>query len=230
MQQKCTCANATSERIRLRVLNKDRKKTQKEKINLSLETYFESIGQYNLNLNTGFKLKKNILFTSLGRHYFDGWSSDDKVMLFPQFVYADSTRFQQWKPKEQWFVKTNYVYHTNTNLVLKPYIDFFKETVLNKGFPQGAFLDYAFDDYYLTHRLNKGIVIKGPFFNRNIDIVLSHNKYKRIKNQYYTDLTNLSQFITNNSDTTVIDVINHRVTCSNIQKMKPIEAPKLQTK
>lgn len=196
------------------------KNTQPDTFNLGVETYLESIGQYNLNINSGYKFTKGILFTSLGRHYFDGWSMNDPVHLFQSSIVADSSRFLDWKPKEQWFVKSRYNYKTSKQLSFQLYVDIFKEEVVNKGFPQGAFMNYAFDDYYFTRRFNQGLSIKGPFLNRNIDVVIYYNNLRRIKNQYYTDLSDLSQLSTNDSDTTIIDVLNHRVTCSNLQNLK----------
>jgi len=196
------------------------KTTQDKKIKFSFETYLESIGQYNININTGYKFKNDILSVSLGRHYFDGWSKDDELNLFQSFVPADSSRFQEWKPKEQWFLKSNYSYKTKKNLLFKPYIDLFKEEVINKGFPNGVFTDYAFDEYYFTNKFDKGLVIKGPFLDRNIDVIIRHNRLSRIKNRYYIDLNNLSEVLTNDTDTTIIDEFNHRVTCSNTQNIR----------
>ena len=88
--------------------------------------------------------------------------------------------------------------------------------VINKGLPRGSFLAYAFDDYYYTKRFDKGILIQGPFINRNINILFHHNQYHRIKSQYYTDLSTLTQSLTNSLDTTSINLFTHRVTCSNI--------------
>lgn len=196
------------------------KVSQAEKFNASIESYLESIGQYNININAGYKRGKNTFFTSFGRHYFDGWTPDDTFSLFLQEYSADSTRFHAWKPKTQWFFKQNAIYKTNNNLIIKPYVDFLFEELVNKGLPQGAFAHYAFDEYYTTQRFDKGILVKGPFFNRNIDVLFHHNRYNRIKNQYYIDLTNLSTSLTDNIDTTIVDLFTHRVTCSNIQNTK----------
>ena len=194
------------------------KTNQNQKLNMSIESYFESIGQYNINGDIGYKINQNTVFVSLGRHYFDGWSPDDHISFLPLNYYADSTRFHSWKPKEQWFLKSSYIYKTKSNLIIKPYFDYLNEEVINKGFPQGAFSDYAFDEYYFTRKFDKGVVIKGPFFNRNIDIIFHHNRYSKIKNQYYKDLTDLSQFLTQDVDSTLINLFTHRVTCSNTNK------------
>ena len=196
------------------------KTNQNEKVFVSAESYFESIGQYNLNGNVGFELGGNTLSTSIGRHYFDGWSSDDSFLEFPNDYYADSTRFHYWKPKEQWFVKSNYSFKTKSQLTIKPYLDYLNERVVNKGLPQGAFLHYAFDDYYNTTRFDKGILIEGPFLNRIINVVFHHNRYNRIKNNYYVDLTDLTETLLDNVDTTIINLFTHRVTCSNVKRKK----------
>ena len=193
---------------------------QNEKLNTSMQSYVSSIGQYNLHTNIGYEIGENILFTSIGRNYFDGWSDDDDFFEFQENYYADSTRFNAWNRKYQWFLKSNYIYKTQNNLMIKPYVDFMYEEIINKGFPQGYFSHYAFDEYYLNQRLDKGVIIQGPFVNRNIDVLFHHNRYNRIKNKYYTDLTNLSQFLTEDVDSTILDLFSHRVTCSNLENQK----------
>ena len=196
------------------------KTKQNEKINFSVESHIESIGQYNFNTNLGYKLDESIFFVSLGRHYFDGWSPNDKISLFSTSYFADNSRHHLWKPKEKMYLKLNYIYKTSNDLMIKPYIDLLNEEVTNKGLPRGAFFNYAFDDYYLNRKFDKGVVIKGPFLNRNIDVLFNHNRYFRHKQQYYVDLTNLVQNKTDDNDTTIVDLFTHRVTCSNIENSK----------
>lgn len=197
------------------------KKTQQELWNISIESYLESIGQYNLAGTFNYKFRKHLLHTSFRRHYFDGWSNNENLDLFPKYYQSDSTRHQLWKPKEQFFLTTSLAYNTNNNLTIKPYLDFLDEEVVNRGYPRGAFLDYAFDEYYFTKRLRKGVIVMGPFLNRNIHIILNHHKYNRIKNKYRKDLRSLEQLpLQNDNDTTVINVFTHRITCSNLQNQK----------
>ena len=59
------------------------KTNQIQKLNMSIESYFESIGQYNINGDLGYKINENTVFVSLGRHYFDGWSPDDNISFLP---------------------------------------------------------------------------------------------------------------------------------------------------
>jgi len=119
------------------------------------------------------------------------------------------------------FFNTSLTYNTQNNLTIKPYFDFLDEEVINRGYPRGAFLDYAFDEYYLTKRLRKGIVVTGPFINRNVSIILNHHKYNRIKNKYRKDLRLLENMpLANDNDTTIINVFTHRITCSNLENKK----------
>lgn len=196
------------------------KNEQYEKINISTTSHVSSIGQYNFTANVGSKLGQHTFLNSIGRHYFDGWSSEDDFFELEHDYYADSTRVNAWNPKEQWFLKSNYIYRTKKRLIIKSYVDFMCEEIVNKGFPQGYFANYAFDEYYVNKRFDKGIIIQGPFVNRNIDVLFHHNRYHRTKERYYTDLTSLSQSLTNAIDSTELDVFTHRVTCSNIENQK----------
>ena len=80
------------------------KKTQREKINISLKYNYESIGQHDLNTQVGIKTKNGLLTTSISRNFFDGWSPTDPLFDF-SFEVPTNERSKEWKPKTQLFLK-----------------------------------------------------------------------------------------------------------------------------
>jgi outer membrane receptor for ferrienterochelin and colicins len=81
------------------VINIITKNFQQQKVNLNLKGYYESVGQYNVELNTGFAFKKNQVYLSGGRYFFDGYTTLDSI-----------ARFMEWKPKEQYFADAKYLF------------------------------------------------------------------------------------------------------------------------
>ena len=56
----------------------------------------------------------------VGRNYFDGWSKSEKFTFIPRKNIADSSRYQQWNPKEQYFITFNdFVKLGSVNMTIK---------------------------------------------------------------------------------------------------------------
>ena len=70
--------------------------------------------KYTNTLNVGLRKSNGVYHFSGGRNYFDGWSGKEYV------------RFQEWKPKEQYFGRAQYIRKIGLfDLTLKT--EFFKE-------------------------------------------------------------------------------------------------------
>ncbi|MBL4706673.1 MAG: TonB-dependent receptor plug domain-containing protein [Flavobacteriales bacterium] len=168
------------------------KKTVDRGLHINFNPYYESIGNYNLNVGAGFRYKKHSINLSGGRNYFDGWSDIDPFFMFPKERLADTNRFKTWKPKEQYFMDLN----MRTELKgwnLQAYTRYFDEVIINRGFPSAPYYEIAFDDYYNTNRTDLGMIAKKSFEKSNIKTNLAFNQFTRIKNTYYHDLTTLVQ-------------------------------------
>lgn len=166
---------------------------------LMVNSYYETVGNYNLDGRATWNLKKNKISVFGGRNYFDGWTNTDPWLEFPKEKIADSGRFQTWKPKEQFNAGINYTFQIKRTSI-SPFADGFWETIHNKGLPRPPFFITAFDDFYYTHRSNQGINFQSLFKNKfKIQGVVAHNYYQRIKNTYLKDLTDLTQDLTQNS-------------------------------
>lgn len=189
------------------------KKNQKKSIEYSLSNYYESSGNYNISGRMGYLTKKNIFTLSGGRNYFDGWTSNQLPFRIEKTHLADSTRFQDWKPKEQYF-GTFYFGQYVKNLKLGLTSDYFYEQIMNRGMPRLPYLETAFDDFYTTKRLNNSLSLVGKLSKDNyINLLIAFNHFTREKNTYFKDLTTLEQMLTTNSgdqDTSVFKNLSLR--------------------
>ena len=180
------------------VINLITKTNKKEQLNLTVNSYNENIGQYNLDATVSTSVKKHSLSFSGGRNYFDGWVDGDAVFGEKQRI-ADSTRYKSWKPKEQFFGKVNYHYQLKGGSI-KYTLGYFDEKITNRGLPRTPYSETAFDDYYYTTRIDNAL-----FFNKklgkyyNVKSTVAYNDYKRIKNTFFKDLTTLEELQTENS-------------------------------
>lgn len=175
------------------------RKTMRKKRELELSSYYESIGTYNITGDAGFSHKKHSFQLSGGRNYFDGWSSSDALFRLPVSRIADSARFKQWKPKEQYFGNAAYNYpFKKMDLGLKS--AYFDELIINRGYPRAPYSENTFDDYYFTRRADNSLSLKGSLFEKwSINALTAFNYYQRIKKTVYKDLTTLEETVSANS-------------------------------
>lgn len=178
----------------INLISKSNKKGQLE---VGATSYYESSGKYNFTGNVGINKENNDILISGGRNYFDGWNNGDDIFRNPKPI-ADSTRFKSWKPKEQIFGGFQYGRKIN-NINIKYKGNIFNELIWNKGYPRAPYQENAFDDEYKTYRLDNSIFLDRKLDKYSINILASINNFKRIKNTYFTDLTNLKRILTENS-------------------------------
>lgn len=175
------------------------KKSLRNGQELMVNSYYETVGNYNLDGRATWNLKKNKISVFGGRNYFDGWSARDPWLEFPKEKLADSGRFQTWKPKEQFNAGINYTFQVRRTSI-SPFADGFWETIQNRGLPRPPYYISAFDDYYHTRRTNQGVNFQSFLGTKyKIQGVVAHNYYQRIKNTYIKDLTTLEQQLTQNA-------------------------------
>ncbi len=182
------------------VINLISKKQNKAQLSSSLQTYFESVGQYNLNTNIGIRKKEHALKLGLGRNFFDGYTSTqyyDQNIANPAVVKGYESyykRKQQWLPKEQYFADLNYTYtFKNGNITYQS--AYFDEKVINKGLPTITSYDaYAFDDYYATKRINNYVFLNLIFNSKaNLNLINAYSLFDRTKSLYRKDLVTLDE-------------------------------------
>lgn len=175
--------------------------------------YYESIGTYNLSADANVYYKKHNIQVSGGRNYFDGWNSTDSPFYFPKSQIADSARYKQWKPKEQYFANLGYNYTVKKlNFGLKS--AYFDEKITNRGYPRAPYSETSFDDYYYTTRIDNNVYLNGKISkNWSVNSLVAYNYYNRIKKTVYKDLTTLDETISLNSsdqDTSTFSLLMSR--------------------
>ena len=169
-----------------------------QKNETEINSYYESVGQYNVDILQTFNIKPHFITFVAGRNYFDGWSNKELFSFLPKKTLADESRFKEWKPKEQLFLNGAH-YFKKSNFDIKTSYSSFNEKIINRGSPREPLLNNAFDDYYLTQRNTFSTVSNYDINQTKINISLSHADYRRIKNTYFKDLTNLTELLSSNS-------------------------------
>ena len=191
------------------------KKTVKIGQQYQLNSYYETVGNYNLDGRVVFNKKRHKFSVFGGRNYFDGWSPSDPVIQFPKSRPADSSRVKSWKPKEQYTAGVNYSYIVKRTTI-SPYAESFWETMTNRGMPRAPYRISAFDDYYRTQRHDQGVHIVSLIGDKyKVQGVIAHNFYERIKNTYVKDLTDLTETLSpsaSDQDTSMFRTIMSRAT------------------
>ena len=160
-----------------------------------LNSYYESVGQYNLDGQLTVSRKNHRLSLSGGRNYFDGWNPGNPSFSLPQSRPADLNRIHAWNPKEQYFANAAWIF-TQGNWSVRPFASWFEEKITNRGTPRLPFYESAFDDAYTTERRNLGVDVKNEGAKYGSRLQVSYDRYDRIKNSFFTDLTTLEQQLT----------------------------------
>jgi outer membrane receptor for ferrienterochelin and colicins len=186
------------------VVNIITKGFQTEKINVQLKGYYETAGQYNAELNTGFSFKKNQVYLSGGRNFFDGYSAKDSIQ-----------RVQDWKPKEQYFADLKYLY-TGSKFRVSLTGSFFREMLLSRGEPRRTLNDngtawtYKADDaHFLTYRPRTAASVMYRFReNSQLDALFAYSGFFRFGNLYSKDLVTQREVL---GPATVHDTSRHHL-------------------
>jgi outer membrane receptor for ferrienterochelin and colicins len=178
------------------------KKSQQHYASVGVNTYYESIGTYNTDLRVGLQQKNNTFVFTAGRYFFDGWSASDSPFKIQQKILPDTSRFQAWKPKKQHFGGFSWNRYLNNKLKANYTVDYYQESIVNRGVPRRPYFNTAFDDTYYTQRINNAVSFTGPLNSKYyLNAMVAHNYYKRQKNTYFKNLETLNEQLTeNNSD------------------------------
>lgn len=186
-----------------------------DKVDARLNGYAESVGQYNVDGSVGVYKGKNTFLVSGGRNFFNGFSTND------------TSRYQQWKPKEQVFGEFKYKRRIgNTNLRFST--RYFDEYVLDKGNPQldadtaaGYYFYKARDGHYYTTRWDNSLSWTGLIGNEKyIDFMAAYSYYNRERTTSIKNLASLEEQPSGSQsdyDTTTFDSWTFRGTLSRFR-------------
>lgn len=163
------------------------------------EFFTESAGYFNTSAHASLGFKNQSLSISGGRNYFDGWNPGDSEFYHQRTNVADTTRAQQWNPKDQLFADAKYRY-----IFKKGYAEiagsWFDEEIINRGNPRGAYQESAIDDTYKTLRYGASAKLQFQISdNWSSHHLLAYNLYRRNKSTYITDLTGVESTLSTNN-------------------------------
>lgn len=163
------------------VVNIITKENTVDDINVTANTFYESIGQYNFDAIVGANYNNLVFEINAGRNFFGGFSD------------PDTSRFKQWKPREQLFLNAQ-VKKTFDNTSIRYTGNIFNELILNRGNPRPPFGENALDDKYITDRFTNSLFldtkIKDDMF---LNAFVNHSFFNRRKNTYIMDRVTLEE-------------------------------------
>jgi outer membrane receptor for ferrienterochelin and colicins len=171
----------------------------------------ENIGTFNAGANAAMGIGKNRFSINLNRNYFDGWNPGDPTFGNPE-PHADSSRFKQFKPREQLNGEIQWSRTFNrTTVTLRSNI--FNENITHRGYPRGYYQEDAFDYGFRTTRFDNSLNIHSLIGENTWETILAYNLFTRKKDYYLVDLTGVEYTeIPSEQDTTNIDYFMLRST------------------
>ncbi|MEN8229541.1 MAG: TonB-dependent receptor [Bacteroidota bacterium] len=166
------------------VVNIITKENKYARYKAGIHGYYESVGVYNLNGNLDKRFGNHAISLTGGRNFFGGYS------------LVDSSRYKEYKPKEQYNAGTIYTY-SKEGISLKYKVDFFRENLLDRTNPLPPYKEIGYETWTATTRFNHSL-----HFNRrvseknNIHLMGAYSFYDRSRSTYRKDLTDLSKILT----------------------------------
>lgn len=152
---------------------------------LNLESYNESVGSYNLSLNSNFNYKDNVFLISSNRNLFQGFSP------------TNTFRAHTWDPRIQYFSDFKWIRKFD-NYNVSYNFNYMYDFILNRSEPIDVpYNELAFDDEYYTNRYMNTINISGVVDeDRYINVIANHSLYYRKTERYLKDLVSLDRTLT----------------------------------
>src|SRR5436190_241401 len=155
--------------------------------------YAEHIGRLNTTLTATRHWRKNDLVLSGGRNYFNGWDPNQEGFVDLSPSVADSTRYQQWKPREQYFGRLNYRWN-GERWGFGYKLEGMHDRITDRGMPRAPYYETAFDAQYVTVRFDNAVFAEGRFANgKRFNALAAHDRYNRTRNTWFRDLTTLDE-------------------------------------
>ncbi|MBP7407597.1 MAG: TonB-dependent receptor [Flavobacteriales bacterium] len=182
---------------------------------VKVSAYTEHIGRLNTTLGGSRRWGRNNVVLSAGRNFFAGWDPQQDGVPSLSAQPADTNRFQQWKPREQYFGRLNYRWSGDAwSFGYKG--EAMHDRILDRGRPRAPYYETAFDAAYVTLRLDNAVFAERRFENgQRINAQAAHNLYTRTRNTWLRDLTTLGEELSTQpgmQDTTRFSLTNVRAT------------------
>jgi len=165
------------------VINLITKKSQRYPLDLTLSQQVETRNESVTNIDAGVRFGDRMLLrVNAGRDKFDGFS-------------PDTLRSSLWNPKEQWYADASLRKDFADDQQLRYQFSIFDEEVQNLGnVRRPQFKPYAFDDVYLTRRMNHSLAHEGTVWDKfYTQSVLGFNDFHREVKTYRLDFDDNQQ-------------------------------------
>lgn len=179
--------------------------------------YMEPMGRLNLSVAAGQRFGKSDVLLSAGRNFFGGWNPGKSAIYDFSRQLADSTRYQAWKPREQYFGRLNYRYDLNDRWKLNYKGEVMQDRITDRGLPRAPYQESAFDSEFLTRRLDNAVFATGDLGKgRHLDALIAHDRYQRTRTTWLRDLTTLeTQQVPGEVDDSYFTLTNARAAWSS---------------
>ncbi|MBP8824218.1 MAG: TonB-dependent receptor [Flavobacteriales bacterium] len=184
---------------------------------LKATAYAEQLGRLNLSVAAGKRFGKSDLLLTVGRNFFGGWNPDHAGLYDFSRNPADSSRYQPWKPREQYFARLNYRYDLNDRWSLNYKGELMQDRITDRGRPRAPYQESAFDSEFRTQRLDNAVFATGKLpKGRQIQALLAHDRYQRLRSKWIRDLTTMEATpVPGEEDDSRFTLTNLRATYAN---------------
>ena len=153
-----------------------------KKLTGGLNTYYETVGQYNVDGNIGSEFRENKIYASLGRNEFNGFSS------------LNEPRTMNWNPKEQYF--GNFRWTRRFNRINTGFThNLLWEESTSLGAPDPSTQNRSTrDNVFGTSRWTSNLFVNGRVFrNGYVDFINSYSSYSRTTEKFLVNLLDESR-------------------------------------
>lgn len=164
------------------VINIITKENKRKSVQSGIDTYYESVGVYDLDASFSVNKGKSNAGLTLGRYFFGGYSE------------VDTSRANEWDPKLQYNAQGYYGY-AKGNFKAKLSTNYFDEELRDKG-NLNPDLNYegAFDYYHFTKRWENKLDLTRTFAGKQLlNLSAAYSTYSKSKISYLNDLVNLEK-------------------------------------
>ena len=190
------------------------KKGARNGSSLKAVAYSELVGRLNLSVSAGKQFGRNDVLLTMGRNYFGGWAPGQETVYDFSRRMADSSRYQPWKPREQYFGRLNYRYSLGKKWTLNYKGEAMQDRIFDLGMPRAPYAESAFDSQFLTTRIDNAVFAKGEMGRSGrVDALVAHDIYDRTRSMWIRDLTTLDKVpVPGEADNSRFTLTNARAT------------------
>lgn len=179
--------------------------------------YTELVGRLNMSVAAGQRFGKSDVLLTVGRNFFGGWGPGQANAYDFTRHLADSSRYQPWKPREQYFGRLNYRYALNPRWNLNYKGEAMQDKITDRGRPRAPYNESAFDSEFITQRFDNALFASGDFGRAgSFQGLVAHDRYQRTRTMGLRDLTDMQfQPVPGEADDSRFSLTNIRATWSS---------------